>query len=259
LYWQGGGSWGGLWTYNYETNTWAKHNDDNFPSLANAVDTKRGLLFSIGNSGQATGGVCVYDIRNGNYTRETWTTTGGDAFIAKGASGLAYDPVADKIVGWNGGAVYALDPDTKVWTAHNASGAPTATGQGMYGRWRYVPSVNAFICVTDWNVDVHFFKLTAGGGTEKEAKAKTEEKGSISVSPNPVKSRAVITVSNKFRVSSFELHIFDITGKQLETRNSKLETSNTVSWTASGLPAGVYLVRAVIGKRTLQEKIVLVK
>jgi hypothetical protein len=163
--WMAASQSGGLWSFNYDTKTWTKHNSDTWKLYRTcAIDTKRGLLFVVGME-KGGNNVYVYDIRNQtNPVRQTWTTTGGTDFLYWGQMGLDYDPVADRIVGWNGGVVYALNPDTKVWTAYNAPGAPTKTPNGIYGRWRYVPSVNAFILVTAWDQDVHFFKLTPGAG-----------------------------------------------------------------------------------------------
>jgi hypothetical protein len=153
----------GLWSYSYDTNTWTRHNSDSFKKHAATVDTKRGLLVVVGN-----GEIFSYDIRNGNYTKELWTTTGGDGFLSLGyvyPKGFDYDPIADRLVGWAGGAVYALNPATKQWTAYNPPGAPAPTKTGIFGRWRYVPSVNAFILVTSAEEDVQFYKLSAGEGT----------------------------------------------------------------------------------------------
>jgi hypothetical protein len=150
----------GLWSYSYDTNTWTRHNSDSFKKHAATVDTKRGWLVVVGN-----GEIFSYDIRNGNYTKKLWTTTGGDGFLSLGYAypkGFDYDPIADRLVGWAGGAVYALNPDTKQWTAYNPPGTPVPTKTGIFGRWRYMPSVNAFILVTSAEEDVRFYKLSAG-------------------------------------------------------------------------------------------------
>src|SRR4030095_5830911 len=56
-------------------------------------------------------------------------------------------------------------PDTKAWTAGSATGAPGEGSNGVYGRWRYVPSVNAFVVVTGIDDNVYFYKASSGGGT----------------------------------------------------------------------------------------------
>ena len=148
--------WGensGLYSYDYDGNRWAKHNEDPFYYYTSVVDTKRGLWVVVGN-----GRVFAYDIHGGSPARQTWNTTGGDELIRKSNPGLDYDPVRDRIVGWAGGAVYALDPETKAWAAFDVPGAPAPTPNGIYGRWRYVPSVDAFIAVTAAGEDVRFYK-----------------------------------------------------------------------------------------------------
>lgn len=148
--------WGqspGMYSFDPGANRWTKHSDDEFYYLTSAVDPKRGLWIVVGN-----GNVFAVDVRSGAPVRQTWKTTGGDAFIKKGNVGLDYDPVRDRIVGWAGGAVYSLDLETKVWTAVDAPGAPAPTPNGIYGRWRYVPGVDAFVVVTSASEDVRFFK-----------------------------------------------------------------------------------------------------
>lgn len=154
----------GLWDYDYDRNAWTKHNSDSFRYFTSLVDTKRGLLVVAG-----SGWLFSYDLRNGKPVRTPWKTTGGDPFLASSNPGFDYDPIADRYVGWAGDAVFALDPDTKIWTVHRPPGGPKPTGvksggpaMGTYGRWRYVSSVEAFIVVTDINEDVHFFKLKVG-------------------------------------------------------------------------------------------------
>ncbi len=144
----------GLYSYDYDTNAWTRHNADLFGRFTSAVDTRRGLLVMAGE-----GRVVTYDLRQAKVARETWKTAGGDPFVARSSPGLDYDPAADRIVGWAGGAVWALDPQTRTWTAHDAPGAPAASPNGIYGRWRYVPLFDAFVVVTSTDENVHFYRL----------------------------------------------------------------------------------------------------
>ena len=164
--WWGNGS--GLWSYDYDANTWTQRNSDGFYYHTSTIDTKRGQLIVVGN-----GAVVAYDIKNGNYTKQTWATTGGNDFIAKGNPGVDYDPTLDRIVGWYGGSPYILNPETKVWTTGTATGAPGVGSNGIYGRWRYVPSVNAFVVVTSADDNVYFYKASAGGGSPAPAPSPT--------------------------------------------------------------------------------------
>jgi hypothetical protein len=152
----------GLWSYHYDTNKWHQHNEDHMSSRTAVMDTKRGALVLVGQ-----GEVIAYNIRADDYNQQLWDTSGGDSFIGSWAPGLAYDPVNDRIVGWSGKSVYALNPETKVWTQHSATGAPVYPSEadddeGLYGLWRYVPNLNAFIVMTRTDTNIHFYKLTAG-------------------------------------------------------------------------------------------------
>jgi hypothetical protein len=81
----------------------------------------------------------------------------------------------------------------------------------------------------------------------------------IYASPNPFKSRVVITIGKELQVTSYKLSIFGINGKQLETCNSKLATRNSFSWNASGLPAGVYIVKLKAGAKTYTKRLTLLR
>ncbi|MEM6994218.1 MAG: MYXO-CTERM sorting domain-containing protein [Myxococcota bacterium] len=150
---------GGLYRYHYDDNEWTQLNADYLWAAATAIDTTRGVLLMI-----AEGEVWSYDIAGANFERTDWNTTGGDDFIAGTAQGLAYDPTTDRYVGWGGDTIYALDPETQAWETFDVPGAPEdLDGLRVWGRWRYVPGVNAFILITDVDTDVHFFKLSEGG------------------------------------------------------------------------------------------------
>jgi FecR-like protein len=143
----------GLFSYDFDGNRWTKHPSEGVYDRTMAIDPKRGRLVVVGR-----GEVTSLDLRDASAKPKAWKTSGGDAFIA-GRVGLDYDLVADRLVGWAGGAVYSLDPDTGAWTAHDAPGAPKPTDAGIYGRWRYVPTLDAFVVVTDVDENVHFYKL----------------------------------------------------------------------------------------------------
>jgi len=153
--WLGSGarSFAGLWSYDVDANVWTKHTGDDFADVTSTLDPKRGLLVFVGRNE-----VFTYDLRGGAPKKMPWTTTGGAAFIAKSGAGLDYDSARDRLVGWHGGAVFELDPESKVWTTINAPGAPEDNPQGIYGRWRYVPSLRAFVVVTKVDGNVHLYK-----------------------------------------------------------------------------------------------------
>jgi hypothetical protein len=155
-----GGGWAHLASYDYDAKKWTEQSTGGADLAYGgcAVDTKRGLLVVMGG-----GKMKAFNLRADKLTAEVWQTTGGEEFLKQGGVGFEYDQTADKLVGWNGGKVYVLDPEKKAWTVNDPPGAPKpCNNNGIYGRWRYVPSVNAFVLVTGIDANVHFYKLTAG-------------------------------------------------------------------------------------------------
>lgn len=150
----------GLFAYTFDTDSWAQLTDDAFYYITLAVDPKRQLLVGAGNKS-----LFSYNLMNGEFVRHALVTTGGEAFVAAGNPGFEYDAVADRMVGWVKGVVYVLDDEKWTWSVNEVAGGPHDSPNGTYGRWRYVPAVNAFILVTAWDADVFFYKLTAGAGT----------------------------------------------------------------------------------------------
>ncbi len=129
-----------------------------------AIDTKRGLLVFVG-----AGETLVYDIANKDYTKQVWNTTGGEFNTEYYRPGVNYDPVADRIVVWDGGAVHALNMDTREWVQlaeapqdHQVVCVQADRGckRGTYGRFRYSPRENAYIAVNDSTLNVMVYKMT---------------------------------------------------------------------------------------------------
>jgi hypothetical protein len=158
--------------YNPQTNTWAQRSGSDsgwqyaYDSTA-AIDTKRNHLYAVGG-----GKMARWDLnQSGTIVRQNLSTTGDTAMVGKKAPGFAYDPVSDKFVAWSGGAdVYRLDPATLVWTRVSPASTNTVIptmppSAGTYGRFRYIPSKNAFIVVNSINQNVYFYKLSSGSGT----------------------------------------------------------------------------------------------
>ena len=134
-----------------------------YPTMV--VDYDRRLLIAIGEGKQ-----WAWDIsKPGILTRINLKTGGNQAIVNASAPGLAYDPVSKRVVGWYSGAeVYSLNTETWQWeltlAAANAVIPTTPNLRGTYGRFRYVPSKNAFIVVNRVDENVYFYKLSTGGG-----------------------------------------------------------------------------------------------
>ena len=106
-------------------------------------------------------GVQVIDLATNKMT--TMATSNTPALVTGGQSpGVAYDPVADRIVAWQGGGnVYALNMDTGVWTQVATNPGPTAAApqQGTFGRWGYIPQYRVFALVNDIDQNAWVFRL----------------------------------------------------------------------------------------------------
>ncbi|MBK6847349.1 MAG: hypothetical protein IPG96_07315 [Proteobacteria bacterium] len=164
----------GFNSYDYDTNTWTRLLDFGYPPYTGKydgwgprrglVDTRRRLFFSLG-SGGAT---LVYDIAKAKVVSldPEWEIAGGEAIGQPAAPGVDYDPAADALVGWVGGAAYVLPlgVSPKAWHRMAAPGPAVTVTQGTFGRWRYVSRYNVFLLVRSASENVTFYKHTAGCG-----------------------------------------------------------------------------------------------
>ncbi len=140
-----------------------------------AVDPGRRKLAALGGTGY--GGfprVQVVDLASDPIPRaEILATTGATEIEDSDGAGFVFDPVSDRFIAWNGGgSVYALDVDAKLWTRldpkdTNAIIPSAPEKNGTYGRFRYIPSKNAFILVNSVETgvgNVFFYKLSDAPG-----------------------------------------------------------------------------------------------
>jgi len=124
-----------------------------------AVDPIRRLYVAVG-----SGMVMVWDLTT--WTLTYATTTNGTAVIDEPAPGFSYDPVLETFVAWAGGAdIYTLNMDTLAWSARPPAATNTVTpggpaDTGSFGRFRYMPSVNAYIVVSSVFQNVFVYRLT---------------------------------------------------------------------------------------------------
>ena len=113
-----------------------------YPQMNGVLDPI-GRKFIIMGAGYAL----MYDTSSGSsYIREELNATGDTELMEYMAPGLAYDPVSGAIFGWAGGdLIYTLDLESRVWSKKVYANGPIAHRQGTFGRWRYVPDLDAFI------------------------------------------------------------------------------------------------------------------
>ena len=129
------------------------------------VDPTRRKLVVVG-----AGGAWAYSIDQSGAPRTTLSTSGATEIESASAPGLAYDPVSDRVVAWDGGQnVYTLNMDSLVWEKRTPTnsvnpGGVTASG-GTWGRFSYVPSKNVFVLVNSTERNVFFYKLSSSTGT----------------------------------------------------------------------------------------------
>lgn len=147
-----------FFAYSAETNTYTKLNASQQAvdyHMSAAIDTKRRKFVMIGD------GVQVIDLATNKMT--TMATSNAPPLVSTQQSpGIAYDPVADRIVAWHGGkSVYALNMDTGLWTQVATNNGPTASAPqwGTFGRWGYVPQYGIFVLINDIDQNAWVFKL----------------------------------------------------------------------------------------------------
>ena len=126
---------------------------------------------------------------------------------------------------------------------------PSGTNNVVF---RYVYSYAPDLAVMNWadNVGNYAFLNTTPSGTEELAgNGKSEAgNGSLSVSPNPFKETARISY-NLSKASPVSLKAYDLTGRLVETlaQGDQPAGRHEATWSAKGLPAGVYLLRMEAG------------
>ena len=151
-----------LYAYTFSSNAYQRLSGDNPINyhMTATIDPKRKKFVIVG-----AGNVYAYDIGSGSsYSRQTLSTTGGSSIVNSDYPGLAYDPISDRIVAWNGGnTVYSLNLDTRVWATTTYTGGPgPAIPAGTYKRWSYSPGLNVFVTINSVDNNAYTFRL---GGT----------------------------------------------------------------------------------------------
>ena len=157
-----------LWKYQAQTNTETKLASASGMGyhLSAVVDSGHKLYLAMGD-----GQLWQSDLSAAtpSLTNIAAQTSGCSSLLGAGYSGLAYDPVQNKVIGWIGGAsVIIYDPATKACTTQSyTSGPGAAQTNGTLGRWQYFPSLGVFALVNDWQQNAWVLRMTAatGGGS----------------------------------------------------------------------------------------------
>jgi hypothetical protein len=166
----------GIWDYDLAADSWSHRVDYGYAPYYPTYTTyayRRGLVLPaqrlfLAMGDTLTGGapdIVAFDIDAGVDVTSSFTWSGDVSAVSRGGTGLDFDPRANAIVAWSGGAPGVMDVASHQWAAGSATGAPAQqVGNGTYGRFRYVAYLNAFILVNNPGDDVYLYKLTAGCG-----------------------------------------------------------------------------------------------
>lgn len=175
IWYTGGGSQGFIKRFNITSGIWIEHNDQFHDTGVLSAGYFTGVYHPPTNRLYAFGmDHCVawnLDISNNSITHIDVPVSGPRNIVSAVAPGLAYDPISQLIVGWNGGSgVFTFDPNTSAFTKvvldpSNTVTPTDANAIGTYGRFRYSPISNVFVGVNKTSENVYLFKLNADVGT----------------------------------------------------------------------------------------------
>lgn len=162
----------GFHSYNVDTDVWTalKHNDTTL-SITNGMCVldpvlRRVLIFP---AGSAT--VYYVDLTGaGGYAAQVLTTQGSHCLYGGRSPGVAYCNANGLVVGWYGASdatpaqlntVCTLDQSVTpaTWMQYTYTGSPTASSTGIYGRFQYVQSLNAFAIVHSVSQNAFLLRL----------------------------------------------------------------------------------------------------
>lgn len=226
-----------LYSYSYESNQYtALANYTIGQEMTGVFDSKRQLFVLVGN-----GAVYAYDVSaSSNYQRQTWNTSGGSPIVSANNPGVAYDPVTDRIVGWDGGnTVYSLDPTTKVWTPMTFAGGPgSALANGTFKRWAYSASSGVFVVVNSVDSNAFSLRLAAGSGSPPPADT------SAPTAPTNVAGSAISSSQINLTWTASTDNV-GVTGYSISRNGTQVGTTTTTSYSDTGLSASTTYVYTV--------------
>lgn len=150
--------------YNMSLNTWTEANSSG--SIGNftvgTLDTTRRWYFLLESQNIGTTPKVWYkhDLTQPSPTTQLITITGCNFDSLHYGTGIAYNPVRDRIVVWSGGnTLYLVDPATNTCTTETYTGGPTATSTGMYGRFAYSLESGGFAVCTNVDLNCYFLRI----------------------------------------------------------------------------------------------------
>lgn len=148
-------SWHGGWGRGYLT-----------AHATGAIDPERRLFVAVGignkeNARQAW----LWDLRMPAQPTDLRPVTSGPTDVERAiAPGFVYHPPSQRFVAWMGGTdLYTLDPASWRWekvsaAADNAVDPGSPSRRGTYGRFQYVPRLDAFVLVNSVSQNVYMIR-----------------------------------------------------------------------------------------------------
>jgi hypothetical protein len=254
-----------IWVYDLDTKVCTKVKTLPYGSMGYADQlvyyppNQKMYYFKRGSSG------ATYEItldRN-DFTKTTCvalSTTGSKS--PHGEPGYAYDSVNEIIGGGiSGNKFYIFNPMTRQWSSQTMHGG--SPGDMVFHCIDYDPVNNVFIFVhkTSWWLQKTWAYRYKAGST---GVARAGQGGSrkIMVSPNPFSSKIKIAVScQPSAVSKVNLQIFNINGKIVKklTATDSRQLIAGITWNASNLPCGLYLLKLNSAGKTITKRLFLQK
>jgi hypothetical protein len=175
IWMHGTGTHGYLTEYDPVKNVWYAHGRAGIEAgaisvlLTGEIDPVRRKFVAIGK-----GEMLEWDLDEPGMKRARRVRATGDAGVLHYTSpGLVFDPVLKKLVAWSGGGnLYVFEPESARWqvirpaATNKVTPGPSAE-RGTFGRFRYVPSRNVYIVVSDIYENVFVYRLTPGKGERR--------------------------------------------------------------------------------------------
>jgi hypothetical protein len=247
-----------LWSYNPDTDQWtklAKFSD----SSSSAVIPPRGNMLTTDPKRQRLWKwPFYYDIKT-----DTWhesNTSGGPS------AGFAdtYDEVNDVLISYRGSTIYIYHFDEDRWEHLSPGNAPDAGTP--YGRFFYNPVDNVVMLVKRVSYRAQVWAYRYKGGAPPAVAVPKADAGNtrVSASPNPfnsmVKIRVMSDAISMKRVNP-QVMVYSVNGKQVAdlTHHASRITPYLFTWEAEHLPNGIYILKAKIGNRSYNKKLILQK
>ena len=175
------------------------------------------------------------------------------------------DPVTGDYLVLGNGQFWALDPSgAGTWTIQTGSrvppsgvGNPISDPSGVISTAISSYGVILYTSCRIGNCTQYLYKHAAGTGAENEVRADSKTAAPVSVWPNPV--TGMLQISALFTAGGLRAGLYTITGQCIADFSSALKIDKTLSWDASHLSNGVYLLKAIQGSRTFVKQVLIQK